>query len=124
MLTNCNMVEIGVQDYEGAVVWYRDNLGLEVGYREDDHRYCEFNFPSGGLVLTVRGIDKIDPALQTRVVAAIEAINLDQTLTELTGRGVSVRGTTSEGSRNDGQKYRWASIADPEGNLMRLYEWA
>lgn len=118
MLRKLDIVVIRVKDWPAAVRWYTEKLGLKLLYREDDHRWCQLAFPDGGTTLALFGVDAVEPTTQNRCIANILVDDLPATVSELRRRGVAFRGDIRGGDEG----YRIASLIDPEGNDLQLYE--
>lgn len=118
MLKKLDMVLIRVRDWTGAVAWYSDTLGLQVAHREDDDQFCLLALPEGETKLALLGDATAQPD-ESRCRPNILVDDLDATLNELRGKGVTIKGMPSG---ND-EGYRLAGIEDPEGNVVQLYEW-
>lgn len=123
MIRALDMAVIDVRDWSRAVTWYSERLGLRVVYREDEHRWCDLSAPEAGALLALRGLDDVDIDVPNRCVLELRTNDLDQTVEELRARGVQFLRDIGEGVRTNGQRYRWTNVADPEGNVLRLYEW-
>lgn len=123
MIRALDMAVIDVRDWSRAVTWYTEQLGLQVVYREDEHRWCDLSAPEGGALLALRGLDEVDIDVRNRCVLELRTENLSETVEELRARGVQFLRDIGEEVRANGQWYRWTNVADPEGNVLRLYEW-
>ncbi len=119
MLRKLDIVIVRVRDWPAAVQWYTEKLGLKLLYREDDHRWCQMAFPDGGATLALFGVDSLELTTRNRCVPNILVNDLNVTVDALRGRGVEFRGDIRGGDEG----YRIASLIDPEGNELQLYEW-
>lgn len=116
-----SIVVMKVRNWEAMVAWYVDVLGLSIKYREDHDRWCQLMFPDeGGAQLALYGIADQDVREgANRCVPDIEVEDLNSALEALRVRGVTVQG----GVRGGEEGFRIATIVDPEGNELQLYQW-
>lgn len=119
-----DLVEVNVTDWPGSVKWYRETFDMEVSYEDAEHRWCELSFPRGGPRFALRGLDDVSRATPTPFVLSLEVDDLDGAVGEFGRRGVQLSSEVKEATRPNGQRYRWANVADPEGNGLRVFEWA
>jgi catechol 2,3-dioxygenase-like lactoylglutathione lyase family enzyme len=118
VLRKLDIVVMRVRDWPGAVRWYAETLGLRTLYREDDHQWCQFALPEGGANLALHGVEFGEPGGRSRCVPNIRVVDLDGTVETLRQRGVRILGFQDHAEEG----YRLATIADPEGNELQLYE--
>ena len=111
------MIVMYVRDWPKAMAWYRDKLGLQVVYVEEDHHFAVVGLPGAGPVLHLVGDTDRDAGGRSRCVPNLSTDDFDATLTELRNRGVEVLAIQDD--QDEG--YRLATIADPEGNELNLY---
>lgn len=107
-----------VSDLEKAISFYRDVLGLSLIEREE--KCALFDAGSGALFeLWPTGIASSVPKTPEHqsLRVAFRVDNLDQTISELKGRGVQFIGEIGEYEGT-----RWISFIDPEGNRLELKE--
>lgn len=115
MLKKLDIVSIRVRDWQGAVVWYRDKLGLVPAALHDDP-WCLMTLPEGDAAIALDGTNPVLPA--GNCIPSIQTEDLAGTIRILKGRGVElVRELESD------EGYRMATIRDPEGNPINLYEY-
>jgi predicted enzyme related to lactoylglutathione lyase len=119
--TRLDLVELNVSDWRASVDWYRRSFDLDVAYEDDQHQWCELSFAAAGPRFALRG--GADPAPSKNVVLSVEVDGLDAAVETLKERGVELTSAIKEATRPTGQGYRWANLADPEGNLLRVFEW-
>ena len=117
MLRTLNMVEIRVSDWDSAVQWYTEKLGLTMG-NVDEHRYCRIKLPDGNTTIALNGTMPVELGSHNRTVPLIQVDDLDGTVAELRRRGVEFSGDIRSGKEG----YRIVSLDDPEGNRLQLYE--
>jgi catechol 2,3-dioxygenase-like lactoylglutathione lyase family enzyme len=117
MLRKLDIVTIRVRDWQAAVRWYTETLGLKLLYREDDHRWCQLGFPEGGANLALYGTE-VEPGGRSRCVPNILVTDLDAVVRSLQRHGVQP--TQFQDHADEG--YRLVTITDPEGNEIQLYE--
>ena len=116
-----DMVEIYVNDWEAAVAWYTDVLGLTCEAREDDDRFCILGFPDGGATLALFGGPvKVDTSHHSRCQPAMFVDDLDATIETLRGRGARFEGEIQDPAD---EAYRLVRVLDPEDNVLIVYEW-
>ena len=107
-----------VADFERAVTFYRDVLGLTLLEREE--RCALFDAGHGSLFeLWPPGVASQSPKTPERqsLRVAFRVDDLDGAISELRGRGVQFVGEVGEY-----QGTRWINFVDPEGNRLELKE--
>jgi catechol 2,3-dioxygenase-like lactoylglutathione lyase family enzyme len=115
MLKKLDIVSIRVRDWAGALAWYRDKLGLSpVGLHEDP--WCLMTFPEGDAALALDGTNPVVSG--NNCVPSVQVEDLANTVVTLKERSVKF---AREVAGDSG--YRMATIEDPEGNLINLYEY-
>lgn len=119
-----DLVEVNVSDWDASVDWYRRAFNLDVSYEDREHRWCELAFPGSGPRFALRGLDGVDHRSPAAIVITLEVGNVEAAVEELRGRGVDIAERIKEATRPDGTRYRWANLADPDGNQLRVFEWA
>jgi catechol 2,3-dioxygenase-like lactoylglutathione lyase family enzyme len=103
-------IGITVSDLDRALTFYRDVLGLSVGFLEREWGYAELALPPTTIVLSV-----LSPDAPTELRAPFGGA-ISVALAEVRERGVPVLLDTVDGS--------WceqALIADPDGNRILLH---
>jgi catechol 2,3-dioxygenase-like lactoylglutathione lyase family enzyme len=107
-----------VRDFERAVRFYRDRLGLPLRFADERHGFASFATPGAGF--TIARIDPADPA-QEKLLArhtgiALGVDDLQRTYEVWLARGVRFELPPTP--------QPWggtlAQLADPEGNLLTL----
>jgi predicted enzyme related to lactoylglutathione lyase len=111
------MVQMQVKDWAAAVQWYSEKLSFQVVVR-DEHEFCLLALSDGGCQLALYGVPSVTLGSRSRCIPSLLVEDLSSTLAQLRQSGVSV---DREMTADEG--YRLATIADPEGNLIHLYEW-
>lgn len=116
MLRRLAFVELAVDDWDAAVRYYRDVIGLRLVHYDADRRWALFQPPAGdaGVAVFQRAAGKPDVAL------TFECSDLDATGAEWIGRGARPLGeptTSPEG-------YRLLRFVDPAGRRLNLFEFA
>jgi catechol 2,3-dioxygenase-like lactoylglutathione lyase family enzyme len=107
-----------VEDLAGAVLFYRDVLGLRL--LADDEGGALFDAGGGALFeLWPAGRASSSPKTpdQQSLRIALRVEDLDAAVAELRGLGVEFFGGVGEY-----QGQRWINFADPEGNRLELKE--
>lgn len=116
--TRLMMVTAQVRNFEVALTWYRDVLGLSVLYVEPDE-FCLLATPGSGepaLALATDHPDRIPfrPGIGWTPTLVVD--DFDATVAELRGRGVTF--DAEEEGANEG--YRLVRILDPDGNPIGI----
>jgi catechol 2,3-dioxygenase-like lactoylglutathione lyase family enzyme len=121
-LQRIGYVVIFVRDWDGAMRFYADLLGLEVVRRQDRDGFAEFRFPAGGPNLLVEQVDKTDVearALVGQFVGmSVTARDIRQAYENLSARGVRFDAAPSRQSWGG----MLAHFYDPDGNMWSLVE--
>ena len=111
------MVTLQVRDFDAALVWYRDVLGLSVAWLEPGE-FCALAFPRGGttLALATDHPDRISerPGIGWTPVIAVD--DFDATVADLRAHGVTF--DAEEEGADEG--YRLVRVRDPEGNPVGI----
>jgi predicted enzyme related to lactoylglutathione lyase len=116
--TQVMMVTVQVRDFDAAVAWYRDVLGLSVLSLEPDE-FCMLVPPGStgpALALATDHPDRISPRPGTGWTPILVVEDLDATVAELRQRGVSFD-AEEEGAE---EGYRLVRVLDPEGNAIGI----
>jgi catechol 2,3-dioxygenase-like lactoylglutathione lyase family enzyme len=119
--TGIIMVTIQVANFDAAVAWYRDVLGLAVRYLEPDE-FCMLAPPDGPespapvLALATDHPERIPPRPGTGWAPTLIVDDFDATVAELRSRGV-VFDAEEEGAA---EGYRLVRVLDPEGNPIGI----
>jgi catechol 2,3-dioxygenase-like lactoylglutathione lyase family enzyme len=121
-LQRIGYVVVFVRDWDGAMRFYADLLGIEVVRRQDRDGFAEFRFPAGGPNLLVEQVDKTDVeahALVGQFVGmSVTARDIRQAYEQLSARGVRFEAAPSR--QNWGGML--AHFYDPDGNMWSLVE--
>jgi catechol 2,3-dioxygenase-like lactoylglutathione lyase family enzyme len=112
-----SLVTVQVRDFDMMVAWYRDVLGLSVGWLEP-HEFCTLNSSEGGasLALATDHPNRIDGRPGTGWTPTFSIDDFDSTVDRLRSAGVHID-AAEEGSD---EGYRLVRIVDPEGNPLGL----
>src|SRR5215831_3550967 len=116
--TQVMMVTVQVRDFDAAVAWYRDLLGLSVLSLEPDE-FCMLVPPGStgsALALATDHPDRISPRPGIGWTPILVVEDFDATVTELRQRGV--RFDAEEEGADEG--YRLVRVLDPEGNAIGI----
>lgn len=108
------LVYVFVSDMDRAVEFYRDVLGLEIDYRAGDD-WAQFG--AGPIKLGLHGVARGEGRAGGTV--AFTVTDLDDARVRLVAKGVAVG---HEGGGDRGQP-RFVEFADPDGNLLALFEY-
>jgi predicted enzyme related to lactoylglutathione lyase len=111
------MVTVQVRDFDGMVAWYRDVLGLGIGWLEAGE-FCTLTMPGGDAVLALATDhpDRIGDRPGTGWTPNLAVEDLDDMVGRLRDRGVQLDGV--EEGADEG--YRLVRVRDPEGNFIGL----
>jgi catechol 2,3-dioxygenase-like lactoylglutathione lyase family enzyme len=110
-------ITIQVRDWEAAVSWYTDVLGLTVVAREDDHRFCMLQTGGAMLALASDHPEHARSSAENRIAPGFRVDDLETTLAALSAAGVRIDPELDGGDEG----YRLARIWDMEGNRLHLY---
>jgi catechol 2,3-dioxygenase-like lactoylglutathione lyase family enzyme len=116
MLKKLAMVSIRVLDFERSLAFYRDTLGLKPAGLHDDP-WCLMLLPEGDAALALDGTNPVSSG--NNCIPGLEVVDLDETVAELGRRGVTFAREIEGGDEG----YRLATVSDPEGNLLNLFEY-
>jgi predicted enzyme related to lactoylglutathione lyase len=111
------MASVKVKDWQGAVVWYQEKLGLTPSNLHDDP-FCLMKFPEGEAVIALDGTGQADGA-PGNWQPVVQVDDLVATVAELKRRGVQF---SSELKASD-EGFRTAVILDLEGNHIELFDY-
>lgn len=112
-----NVVTIQVRDWDAAVAWYTDMLGLTVAVREDDHRFCMLETGGAMLALASDHPEHARSLEENRIAPTFQVDDLETTVAALSAAGVTVDPEFDGGH----EAYKLARIWDLEGNRINLY---
>ena len=111
------MVTVQVRDFDAAVAWYRDVLGLSVVWLEPGE-FCSLAFArrSATLALATDHPDRISerPGVGWTPVIAVD--DFDATVASLRSQGVVFDAEEEGGDEG----YRLVRVRDPEGNPIGI----
>jgi predicted enzyme related to lactoylglutathione lyase len=111
------MVTVQVRNFDGMVAWYRDVLGLGIGWLEAGE-FCTLTLPTGEAVLALATDhpDRISDCPGTGWTPTLAVDDLDDLVGRLRGQGVEF--DAEEEGADEG--YRLVRVRDPEGNAIGL----
>ncbi len=122
-LANVRML---VADYRACFRFYRDVLGLEVAWGDEEGQYAEFKAGDGIIALYKRGLmaeavgaagKPADADTQDRAALIFEVEDVDAACEQLAAGGVAL--VTEPQDRPD-WGVRTAHFRDPDGNLVEV----
>ena len=116
--TQIMMITVQVRDFDAAVAWYRDTLGLSVLSLEPDE-FCMLVPPGStgpALALATDHPDRISPRPGIGWAPVLVVDDFDATVAELRRREVTF--DAEEEGADEG--YRLVRILDPEGNAIGI----
>jgi catechol 2,3-dioxygenase-like lactoylglutathione lyase family enzyme len=112
-------VRVFVSDFERAVRFYTETLGMKPGFRSDEMRWCQFE--TGEAKLAIEGSDPDDDPDEaepgTRFAAvSLQVDDVQAVYAELVAKGVEFLGPP--------ERMEWggtlAHFKDPDGNVLTL----
>jgi catechol 2,3-dioxygenase-like lactoylglutathione lyase family enzyme len=111
------MVTVQVRDFDGMVAWYRDVLGLGIGWLEAGE-FCTLTVPWGDTVLALATDhpDRLSEHAGTGWTPNLAVDDLDDMVGRLRGQGVQF----DAGEEGADEGYRLVRVRDPEGNPIGL----
>ena len=116
--TQIMMTSVQVRDFDAAVAWYRDVLGLSVLALEPDE-FCMLVPPGStgpALALATDHPDRISPRPGIGWAPVLVVDDFDATVAELRQREVTFDAEEEGGDEG----YRLVRILDPEGNAIGI----
>ena len=116
-LTQLSLVTVQVSDFDAMVAWYRDVLGLSIGWYEPNE-FCTFKPEMGGasLALATDHPDRICDRPGTGWMPTFSVDAFDATIARLRDAGVAFDAEEEGGEEG----YRLVRVRDPEGNPIGL----
>ena len=122
MIQRIGYAVVSVKNWDEAMHFYADLLGIEVVRRLDDEGVAEFRFPAGGPYLMIEQVDKSDVAAQELVGhfvgLSITVRDIEQAYRDLSARGVRFDGAP--------ERQSWGGVLthffDPDGNMWSMIE--
>lgn len=115
MITGTDFVIVPTKDFDRAVAFYGETLGLEAGPRYGDHPGAEFE--TGNLTLAVMDLAAFGaPAGGPGAPIALRVDDVATARSELEGKGVTFRGDIL-----DSGVCHQSFFADPDGNPLILH---
>lgn len=112
MFAKFAMVMVVVSDMERSLAFYRDALGFELKFQSPAFSQLRVGDVALGLHLAQGDTVRTDP--QSGISFGFHTRDLEKTLAELVGRGVTVL------RREDNPWIKIAIIADPDGYGIRI----
>ena len=111
-----SVVRVFVRDWERAVRFYTETLGIPVAFRSDELGWCQLDTGEAKLALE-REAPGADPSYAGRFVGASLAVDdIEKTYRDLVDRGVEFEGPP--------ERMDWggwlAHLHDPDGNVLTL----
>lgn len=108
-----DFIYIAVSDFDKALVFYRDTLGLKP-YKEPNGAWVEFEI--GNATLSVGKFDDYKPKERYGTTVGLAVDDVPNAIKELSEKGVKV-----EGDVQDWKVCHSATILDPDGNKIMLH---
>ncbi|HMK12249.1 MAG TPA: VOC family protein [Acidimicrobiales bacterium] len=116
-VSRLNMVTVQVRDFDAAVAWYRDVLGLSVVWLEPGE-FCVLGCGAGEstLALATDHPDRISDRAGIGWTPVLAVDDFDATVKALRARGTTF--DAEEEGADEG--YRLVRVRDPEGNPVGI----
>ncbi|MBX3118245.1 MAG: VOC family protein [Fimbriimonadaceae bacterium] len=105
-----------VKDYKASAAWYRDVLGFEVSWENEEMGMCFIKTPVEGVHLDISQVEEPQTRGGATLVWSVKDIGSARQLLE--ERSVAFDGPT----REFGGMVKLATFFDPDGNRLMLYE--
>ena len=120
-------VRLLVIEYEACYHFYRDTLGLPIGFEDDI--YASFKLRDGMIAIYSRPMMAehvgasdlpVTAESQDRVVLQLQVDDIEQTLDQLRAKGIAI---VQELTTRPTWGARTAHIRDPDGTLIEISQW-
>ena len=120
-------VRLLVTEYEACYHFYRDTLGLPIGFEDDI--YASFKLRDGMIAIYSRPMMAehigasdlpVTAESQDRFVLQLQVDDIEQTLDQLRAKGVAI---VQELTTRPTWGARTAHIRDPDGTLIEISQW-
>ena len=105
---------IPVEDFEGAVAFFRDLLGIRLSRIDNDQQVAHFRLANGDLVELFGPVSAREPYRRT-VVVALGVADVEQARAEMEKAGVSFLTDT-----NTWEDESWCFFEGPEGLVFEI----
>ena len=115
MIVGVDVVFVHAKDPGKMRQWYRDVLGLKVGFKTDDMSWLEFSFNEDRP--PTRFALERSSGEQQPIMVSFRVNDLETVIQELESRGAKFQG--EEKIKAEGVSL-FATLEDPEGNLIQL----
>jgi catechol 2,3-dioxygenase-like lactoylglutathione lyase family enzyme len=106
---------VPVDDFDAAVSFFRDRLGVSVSYLNDDHQTAHFRMANGDLV-ELFGPDNPREEHRRHMAIALEVEDIERARSELESRGVEF---VSE--IRTWKQEAWCYFVGPDGLLFEIH---
>jgi len=107
------VISVGVSDFERAIEWYKDVLGLELVYKLDKYGWCEMATPTKHVTIWLGQTAEVKPGSTTPTFGVLD---IDAARKYLESKDVRFDGDTYE---IEGI-VRLCMFYDPDGNSYML----
>jgi catechol 2,3-dioxygenase-like lactoylglutathione lyase family enzyme len=107
------VISVGVSDFERAIEWYKDVLGLELVYKLDKYGWCEMATPTKHVTIGLGQTEEVKPGSTTPTFGVL---SIDAARKYLESKGVRFDGDTYE---IEGM-VKLCTFYDPDGNSYML----
>jgi predicted enzyme related to lactoylglutathione lyase len=110
-------VRVFVSDFERAVRFYSETLGMTPGFRSDEMRWCQFETGEAALAIEGADPDDEDDEFQPGFLAiSLQVEDIQAVYEDLVAKGVEFLGPP--------ERMPWgrtlAHFKDPDGNVLTL----
>jgi predicted enzyme related to lactoylglutathione lyase len=105
---------IPVEDFDGAVAFFRDRLGIRVSRIDNDRQVAHFRLANSDLVELFGPVSTEEP-YRRNVVVALGVEDVDKARTEMEKAGVSFLTET-----NTWEDESWCFFEGPEGLVFEI----
>jgi len=118
MLKKMAMVSVNVKNWQAAVSWYQEKLGLTPSGLHGDP-FCLMKFPHGETVIALDDTGQVD-STRGNWRPVVEVHDLEAAVADFKQRGVQF----SRELRPSDEGFRTAMIVDLEGNEIELFDYS
>ncbi|MHA1960872.1 MAG: VOC family protein [Candidatus Thorarchaeota archaeon] len=118
MIIGIDVVFIHSKDPERLVEWYRDKLGIELGYSDSNWNEFVFDLGRPPTRFAIEGVgDDPSKTEAQRIMISLRVTDVKEAVDTLEEKGVQFYGTPK--IRDEGPSL-FATLRDPEGNWIQL----
>ncbi len=114
MIERVDNTHYWTRSMDAAVAFYRDVLGLDLRVRAGED-WAEFDV--AGTTIALHGSREGHPPPQAGATVVFEVDDLDSSMRSLRAKGIDFEGEVREAPTG-----RFASLRDPDGNIIQLFQ--